>query len=195
MSDEDDKVELRRMPGYVKWPEALLHYIGEKPSREGLLETPERWLRAWSFWTKGYNEDPKEIMKVFEDGGEEHDQMVLVKNIPVYSHCEHHLAAIFGVAHVGYIPDGKICGLSKLNRVVDCFARRLQVQERLTDQIAGAISDTLDPRGVAVRLECRHMCMESRGVCQQGHSTITTALRGIFRDDNGAKQEFLDSIR
>lgn len=173
----------------------LLACIDPEPSRGGLTETPERVARAWKFWTRGYDEDPKEIMKVFEDGGKDHDQMVLVKNIPVYSHCEHHLAAIFGVAHVGYIPTGKICGLSKLNRVVDCFARRLQVQERLTDQIANAIANTLDPRGVAVRLECRHMCMESRGVCQQGHSTITTALRGIFRTDAAAKGEFLDAIK
>jgi GTP cyclohydrolase I len=173
----------------------LLSGIGESVDRGGLLETPERFSKAWAFWTKGYEEDPAEIMKVFEDGGEKYDQMVLVKNIPVYSHCEHHLASIFGVAHVGYIPDGKICGLSKLNRVVDCFARRLQVQERLTDQIAEAIHSTLDPIGVAVQLECRHMCMESRGVCQQGHSTVTTSLRGVFKSDGAAKQEFLDSIK
>lgn len=174
---------------------ALLGGVGEDITRGGLLETPERFAKAWEFWTKGYNEDPRDIMKVFEDGGEQYDQMVLVRDIPVYSHCEHHLAAIFGVAHVGYIPDGKIVGLSKLNRVVDCFARRLQVQERLTDQIAGAIFDVLNPHGVAVQLNCRHMCMESRGVCQQGHSTITTSLRGIFRSDTGAKQEFLNSVK
>ena len=173
----------------------LLAGVGEDGNRGGLTETPDRFSKAWDFWTKGYNEDPKTIMKVFEDGGEHYDQMVLVRDIPVYSHCEHHLAAIFGVAHVGYIPSGKICGLSKLNRVVDCFARRLQVQERLTDQIAGAIFDTLDPHGVAVQLKCRHMCMESRGVCQQGHSTITTSLRGVYHSDPSAKQEFLDSVK
>lgn len=168
---------------------------GEDREREGLQETPDRFAKAWEFWTKGYEEDPKDILKVFEDGAEQYDQMVLVRDIPVYSHCEHHLAAIFGVAHVGYIPDGKIVGLSKLNRVVDCFARRLQVQERLTDQIAGAIFGALNPHGVAVQLNCRHLCMESRGVCQQGHSTVTTSLRGVFRDDRGAKQEFLDSVK
>ena len=192
MATSDDD---RRMPGYTKWPEALLQYIGEDPQREGLQETPDRWLKAWRFWTKGYQEDPKDIMKVFEDGGEDYDQMVLVRDIPVYSHCEHHLAPIFGVAHVAYIPNGRICGLSKLNRLVDCFGRRLQVQERLTAQIADALVDTLAPDGVAVRLNCRHMCMESRGVCQQGHSTVTTALRGVFRTDPAAKSEFLDGIK
>ncbi len=175
--------------------EYLIRCIGEDPKRGGLIETPDRFAKAWAFWTKGYDEDPKEILKVFEDGGEQYDQMVLVKDIPVYSHCEHHLAPIFGVASVGYIPDGKICGLSKLNRVVDCFSRRLQVQERLTDQIAAAIHDVLSPRGVAVRLCCRHLCMESRGVCQQGHQTITTALRGVFKTDEGAKKEFIDQVR
>lgn len=173
----------------------LLNGVGEDRLRGGLIETPDRFSKAWAFWTKGYDEDPNQIMKVFEDGAEHYDQMVLVRDIPVYSHCEHHLAAIFGVAHVGYIPNGKIVGLSKLNRVVDCFARRLQVQERLTDQIAGAIFGALDPHGVAVQLNCRHMCMESRGVCQQGHSTITTSLRGIYRDDSGAKQEFLSAVK
>jgi len=173
----------------------LLRAIGEDPKRGGLVETPQRFEKAWAFWTKGYDEDPEKIMKVFEDGGESYDQMVLVRNIPVYSHCEHHLAAIFGVAHVGYIPDGRIVGLSKLNRVVDCFSRRLQVQERLTDQIAGSIHDVLSPRGVAVQLVCRHLCMESRGVCQQGHETVTTALRGLMKTDEGAKREFLDQVR
>lgn len=173
----------------------LLQYIGEDPTRGGLLETPKRFVKAWDFWTSGYRENVADIMKVFEDGGEDYDQMVLVRDIPVYSHCEHHLASIFGVAHVGYIPAGKICGLSKINRVVDLFARRLQVQERLTVQIADALQEHLDPKGVAVQLKCRHMCMESRGVCQQGHSTITTALRGTFRDDLGARTEFLDAVR
>jgi len=186
----DDKLSDRKQAARF-----LLDGIGEQRTRGGLVETPDRFAKAWDFWTKGYNENPKDILKVFEDGAETYDQMVLVRDIPVYSHCEHHLAAIFGVAHVGYIPKGKICGLSKLNRVVDCFARRLQVQERLTDQIAGAIFDVLSPHGVAVQLNCRHMCMESRGVCQQGHSTITTALRGIYSTDGSAKQEFLNSVK
>lgn len=172
----------------------LLQYIGEDPQRGGLLETPKRFLKAWDHWTKGYREDPETVMKVFEDGGENYDQMVLVRDIPVYSKCEHHLADIFGVGHVAYIPDGKIVGLSKLSRVVDIFARRLQVQERLTAQIADALERHLEPKGVAVMLRCRHMCMESRGICQQGHSTVTTALRGVFRDDAAAKDEFLKQV-
>lgn len=169
----------------------LLQFIGEDPTRGGLIETPARVAKAWKFWSRGYDEDPKTILKVFEDGGEDYDQMVLVRDIPVYSHCEHHLAAIFGTASVAYIPDGKICGLSKLNRIVDAFARRLQVQERLTHQVAESIDSVLSPKGVAVQLRCRHLCMESRGVCQQGHTTVTTALRGVFKDDVSAKEEFL----
>lgn len=173
----------------------FLRSIGEDPERGGLHETPDRATKAWAHWTKGYAQRPEEVLKSFEDGAEHYDQMVCVRNIPVYSHCEHHLAAIFGVAHVAYVPRGRIVGLSKLNRVVDVFARRLQVQERLTSQIADALAEGLDPRGVAVSLECRHLCMESRGVCQQGHTTITTALRGVFLDDPSAKQEFLETIR
>ncbi len=169
----------------------LLQFVGEDPKRGGLVETPARFAKAWRFWTKGYDEDPADLMKVFEDGGENYDQMVLVRDIPIYSHCEHHLAPIFGVAHVGYIPDGKICGLSKLNRLVDCFGRRLQVQERLTVQIADTLQELLQPKGAAVQLRCRHLCMESRGICQQGHTTITTALRGVFAEDPSAKEEFL----
>ncbi len=172
----------------------LLQYIGEDPSRGGLHETPARAAKAWDFWTSGYDTDPASVLKVFEDGAEGCDEIVLVKNIPVYSHCEHHLAAIFGVAHVGYIPDGKIVGLSKINRVVDLFARRLQVQERLTNQIADTLQEHLGPLAVGVVLECRHLCMESRGVCQQGHSTITSALRGAFREDPTARSEFLSLV-
>ncbi len=171
----------------------LLQFVGEDATRGGLLETPGRAAKAWQKWTSGYGQDPADVLKVFEDGGEDYNQMVMVRNIPVYSHCEHHLAAIFGKASVAYIPNGKIVGLSKLNRVVEIFARRLQVQERLTQQIADALNTNLEPKGVAVRLECRHMCMESRGVCQQGHSTITTALHGVFQDDPSAKKEFLDA--
>lgn len=169
----------------------LLQFVGENPARGGLVETPARAAKAWEFWTSGYDTNPAEVLKVFEDGAENCDEIVLVKNIPVYSHCEHHLAAIFGVAHVGYIPNGKIVGLSKINRVVDLFARRLQVQERLTNQIADTLLNHLDPQAVGVVLECRHLCMESRGVCQQGHSTVTSALRGAFREDATARAEFM----
>lgn len=167
-----------------------LQFIGEDTSREGLAETPARVAKAWEFWCKGYNEDPAEILKVFEDGAKGVDEMVLVRDIPFYTHCEHHMAPFFGRATVAYIPDGKIVGLSKINRLVDCFARRLQVQERLTTQIADAIMEHLKPKGVGVLVNARHLCMESRGVCQQGHSTVTSALRGVMVDGT-VRQEFL----
>jgi GTP cyclohydrolase I len=167
---------------------------GEESNREGLLDTPRRFESAWRYWTKGYEEDPASILKVFEDGAANYDEMVLVRDIPVYSKCEHHLADIFGVAHVAYIPNGRIVGLSKLSRLVDCFARRLQVQERLTTQIADSLVEHLQPRGVAVMLRCRHLCMESRGICQQGHTTITSALRGAILDETSARAEFMSLV-
>ena len=167
----------------------LLDGIGEDLDREGLLETPERVAKAWAKWTEGYHQDPNDFLKTFEEA--DYDEMVVVKDIPLYSKCEHHLADIFGTATVAYIPQGRVLGLSKLSRVVNVFARRLQVQERLTAQIANALQDSeLNPRGVGVRIRARHMCMESRGICQQGHHTITTALRGnMFSGE--ARQEFL----
>jgi GTP cyclohydrolase I len=173
----------------------LLEHIGEDPFRGGLQETPERFLRAWKHYTKGYDQDPAELLKVFEDGAENVDEMVLVRGIPVYSHCEHHLAPFFGVAHIGYIPSGKIVGLSKLSRLADVFARRLQVQERLTNEIADTLVKHLQPIGVGVVLECRHLCMESRGIQQQGHMTITSAMRGALREKPEARAEFMRLIR
>lgn len=169
----------------------LLEMIpGENADREGLAETPNRMRKAWQHWFSGYSIDIGELLKVFEDGAEGVDQMVIVKNIPIYSKCEHHLADIFGTATIAYIPNGKIVGLSKLSRLADAFARRLQVQERLTKQIADAIQEHLDPVGVGVVIKARHMCMESRGICQQGHHTITSALHGALRNDPAARQEF-----
>lgn len=173
----------------------LKEVIGEDPERGGLIETPIRVTKAWQHWAGGYKEDPAEILKTFEDGAEDYNQIILVKDIPVYSHCEHHLAPFFGVAHVAYIPDGKIVGLSKLSRVVDVFARRLQVQERLTSQVANAIQDALQPKAVGVIIECRHMCMESRGIQRQGASTVTSAMKGLFEWDRSAKEELLDLVR
>ena len=164
---------------------------GEQADREGLQETPARVAKAWEFWTSGYGQNAAEILKVFEDGAEGYDEMVVVKDIPIYSHCEHHLAAIFGTATVAYIPDGRIVGLSKLSRLTDMHARRLQVQERLTNDIAEDLWTHLRPRGVGVLIRARHMCMESRGVCQQGHHTITTALRGVFKDQSETRAEFM----
>ncbi len=169
----------------------LLYLVGENPNREGLVETPKRVLKAWDQWTAGYKVDIPGLLKVFNDGAENCDEMVMVKNIPIYSKCEHHLADIFGACTIAYIPNGKIVGLSKLSRVADAFARRLQVQERLTNQIADALHEHLNPKGVGVILSCRHMCMESRGICQQGHHTITSALRGVIKTDQSARAEFM----
>jgi GTP cyclohydrolase I len=173
----------------------LLQYCGEDANREGLLETPKRVAKAWAFWTAGYKMDPISEIKAFADGAERCDEMIIVKDIPIYSHCEHHMAAIIGTATIAYIPDGKIVGLSKLARVADIFARRLQVQERLTNQIADALVDGLDPKGVGVVITARHLCMESRGVCKQGQTTTTSALRGVFRENSETRSEFLSLVR
>ena len=176
-------------------PMRLLQYIGEDVTRGGLLETPARFLKAWQHYTSGYGKEASDLLKVFSDGAESCDEMVIVRDIPLYSQCEHHLAPFFGVAHVAYIPDGKIVGLSKLSRLVDMFARRLQVQERLTNQIADALNKELKPTGVGVIVRCRHLCMESRGICQQGHSTITSAMRGALLDNPSARSEFMELTR
>lgn len=169
----------------------LLQHIGEDTARGGLLETPKRVAKAWREWTKGYDQDPKDVLKVFEDGGEGYDEMVMVCNIPFYSHCEHHMAPFFGTATIAYIPNGKIVGLSKLSRILDIFARRLQVQERLTNQIVDTLMTELDALGAGCIIKARHMCMESRGVCQQGHYTTTSALRGVMKDQPDTRNEFM----
>lgn len=169
----------------------IIQYIGEDASREGLLETPARVQKALAHWFSGYKQDAKSLLKTFEDGSESYNQMVIVKDIPIYSKCEHHMADIFGTATIAYIPNGKIAGLSKLSRLADMFARRLQVQERLTQQIANALNEHLEPLGVGVLIKARHMCMESRGICQQGHHTITCALHGVLKDDFSARAEFM----
>lgn len=158
--------------------------------RPGIKETPMRAAKAWQEWTSGYEIDIAGIFKAFEDGAESVDEMVLVKDIPFYSHCEHHLAPIFGTCTIGYIPNGKIVGLSKLSRLTNAFAKRLQVQERMTTQIADALMDNLKPLGCGVVVKARHLCMESRGVCQQGHHTLTSALRGVLRTERDARAEF-----
>ena len=172
-------------------PTRLLQFIGEDPKREGLRETPARFLKAWEFWTSGYQGDPAKVLKTFEDGGERYDELILVRDIPLWSTCEHHLAPFFGVAHVGYLPDRRIVGLSKLVRLVEMFARRLQVQERLTAQVADALQEHLAPRGVAVLLSCRHSCMESRGVQRAGATTVTSALRGVLLQSQATRDEFM----
>lgn len=166
--------------------------------REGLQETPARVAKAWKFWTQGYGIDPSDLVKVFEDGAQGVDEMIIEVDIPFYSHCEHHLAPFFGLASVAYIPaqhEGKVLGLSKMNRLVDMYARRLQVQERLTNQIAEAMYDLLDPLGCAVMLRARHMCVESRGVQHRGCSTVTSAMRGCFKENPETRAEFLALAR
>lgn len=174
----------------------ILEYIGEDPVREGLEETPERFLKAWTqHWGWGYNQDVKKLLKVFEDGAESYDEMVLVKDIKLYSHCEHHIAPIIGVAHVAYIPNGKIVGLSKIARLVEVFARRLQVQERLTAEIATTLMKELEPLGVAVVIEAEHLCMSSRGIEKQGSKTVTSKLLGCFKDEESTRAEFMRLIK
>lgn len=176
------------------WRRFLAH-LGEDPSRQGLLETPERAEKAWRHWTSGYGLDPATILKTFDDGAEHYDELILVQGIPVYSHCEHHLAPFFGTATIGYVPDGKIVGLSKLTRLVECFARRLQVQERLTVQIAEALMTHLQPRSVGIVLKCRHMCMESRGIQAVGEETVTSVMLGEIRNVPAQRQEFFALIK
>ena len=172
--------------------EDILHLLGEDKSREGLLKTPERAAKAMKFLTEGYEQDPKQILQgaMFE---ESYNEMVIVKEIELYSLCEHHILPFFGKAHIAYIPNGHIVGLSKIPRVVDVFARRLQVQERLTEQILDCINDTLQPRGVAVVIEASHMCMMMRGVQKQNSTTTTSGFRGAFKDTD-TRNEFLKLI-
>ena len=168
----------------------LLDEIGEDPARDGLLKTPERVDKSLRFLTRGYHMSVREVIgdAMFE---ETHQSMILVRDIELYSLCEHHMLPFFGRAHVAYIPNGKIVGLSKLPRIVEVFARRLQVQERLTDQVADAIMDVLHPQGVGVVVDCVHLCMAMRGVEKQNSRTVTSALRGVFRDDPRTRDEFL----
>jgi GTP cyclohydrolase IA len=173
----------------------LLVGLGENPDRQGLQETPERMTRAWQHWTRGYTMDPASILKTFADGGERYNELIVVRRIPVYSHCEHHLAPFFGHADVGYLPAGRIVGLSKLKRLVDCFAARLQVQERLTQEVAQALIEYLAPKAVGVILRCRHLCMESRGISVPGEETVTSAMLGDLEANQALRAEFLSLSR
>jgi GTP cyclohydrolase I len=172
----------------------FLEKLGEDPEREGLRKTPERMEKAFLFLTAGYREDVNEILEtaVFQ---EEYDEMVVVKDVDIYSLCEHHLLPFFGKCHVAYIPDGKIIGLSKIPRIIEVFSRRLQVQERLTNEISTAIADTIRPKGVAVVIEAFHLCMRMRGVKNQSAFAITSSMKGIFRQDERTRLEFLHLIR
>ena len=173
---------------------AVLKEIGENPNREGLLKTPERVAKSMDYLTNGYELNPAEILQkaMFK---EEYNQMVLVKDIEMYSLCEHHMLPFFGKAHVAYIPNGHIVGLSKIPRIVDVFSRRLQVQERLTDQIKDCLQETLNPKGVAVVIEAQHLCMQMRGVEKQHSSTTSSAFSGLFLQDEKTRAEFMNLIK
>jgi len=184
-----DEEVTNKLEGYYR---GIIAGLGENDDREGLLKTPERAAKAMQFLTQGYDQDADEILRsaMFEEG---YSEMVIVKDIELYSLCEHHLLPFFGKAHVAYIPDGYIVGLSKIPRVIDVFARRLQVQERLTDQVLHAIQRTLQPRGAAVVIEARHMCMMMRGVQKQNSITTTSAFTGEFQKVE-TRNEFLNLI-
>jgi GTP cyclohydrolase I len=164
----------------------------DDPERDGLRETPERFLRAFEFWTSGYHQNPEDVFKTFDGNG--YDEMVTQLSIPYFSLCEHHLCPFFGMCHIGYIPNGPIVGLSKLARLLEVFARRLQVQEKLCSQVANALMEHLQPRGAGVVMQGRHLCLESRGVQKIGTITVTSALRGVFKDDAMVRAEFMSLV-
>ena len=172
----------------------VIENLGEDPTREGLLKTPERVAKAMQFLTQGYDQNPQEILKsaMF---AEKYDEMVIVKDIEVYSLCEHHMLPFFGKCHIAYIPNGHIVGLSKFPRMVDAFSRRLQVQERLTDQIRDCLQETLNPQGVAVCIEAQHLCMQMRGVQKQNSTTTTSAFSGAFIQEDITRQEFMSLVK
>ncbi len=173
----------------------LLRWAGDDPSREGLLDTPKRVVKAYGDWFSGYATDPEDYLKrTFEEVGG-YDEMVVLRDIEFESHCEHHMAPIVGKAHVGYLPNGRVVGISKLARVVEAYARRFQVQEKMTAQIARCIQEALEPRGVGVVIEAAHECMTTRGIHKRGVSMVTSKMLGSFREDARTRHEFLDLIR
>jgi GTP cyclohydrolase I len=200
--NDEDRVEPRsewahdmdpapeRNPEFEGLVHRMIELIGENPAREGLLKTPERVANSLTWLTRGYDLDVTDVVgdAVFEEAT---SSMVMVRDIELYSLCEHHMLPFFGKAHIAYIPNGRIVGLSKLPRIVEVFARRLQVQERLTEQVAQAIEDVLAPQGVGVVIECFHLCMMMRGVQKQNSQTVTSAVRGLFRSDPRTREEFL----
>lgn len=171
--------------------QTLLAYAGDDPAREGLLGTPDRVVRAFDEWFAGYRDDPKALLQRTFHEVEGYDEIVLLKDIPFESHCEHHLAPIIGHAHIGYLPDRRVVGISKLARVLEAYAKRLQIQEKMTAQIAHVIQDVLQPRGVAVVIEASHQCMTTRGVHKPGVNMVTSQMLGAFREDPTTRKEFL----
>ena len=172
----------------------LLLWAGDDPDREGLVGTPDRVARAYKEFFAGYEQDPEEILRTTFEEVEGYDEMVLVKDIGVESHCEHHMVPIIGRAHIAYIPNNRVVGISKLARVVDIFAKRLQIQEKMTAQIANAIENVLQPKGIAVVIDASHKCMTTRGVNKPESSTVTSAMRGVFKDNPRTRNEFLSFI-
>ncbi|HEU0277387.1 MAG TPA: GTP cyclohydrolase I FolE [Rhodanobacteraceae bacterium] len=172
----------------------LLRWTGDEPTREGLVDTPRRVVDAYAEWFSGYHEDPQEYLRRTFEEVAGYDEMIVLRDIRFESHCEHHLAPIIGRAHVGYIPNGKVVGISKLARVVDAFAHRLQIQEKLTAQIAACINEVLQPRGVGVVIDASHQCMTTRGVHKRGVSMVTSQMLGSFREDARTRAEFLRFI-
>ena len=173
----------------------LLRWAGDDPAREGLLDTPRRVVKAYSDWFSGYAEDPAEYLRRTFKEVDGYDELIVLRDIPFESHCEHHMAPIIGKAHVGYLPDGKVVGISKLARVVETYARRFQVQEKMTAQIARCIQDVLQPLGVGVVIEGAHECMTTRGIHKRGVSMVTSKMLGSFRDDARTRSEFLRFIQ
>lgn len=196
--NKEQKNTSQRKPERADVEEAvrtLLAWTGEEVDREGLLDTPKRVAKAYGEFFKGYEEDPAEVLKTTFDDVGGYSDIVLVRDIPFYSHCEHHMVPFIGTAHVAYYPSSGVVGLSKLARVVDIFARRLQTQENLTTQIASSIDENLKPRGVAVLMEAEHMCMSLRGVQKAGVSTVTTEFTGIFKEEADEQVRFMQLIR
>ena len=178
----------------LKAVKTLIEWAGDDPTREGLIETPKRVVAAYEEFFEGYNQDPEEILeKTFEEV-EGYDEMVIVKDIRLESHCEHHIVPILGKAHIGYIPNNRVVGISKLARIVDVFGKRLQTQETMTSQIANTIQKVLDPKGVAVVIDAGHQCMTTRGVHKTESSTVTSSMKGIFKENPVTRNEFLSFI-
>ena len=172
----------------------LIEWTGDNPDREGLIETPKRVAKAYEEFFDGYNQDPEEILRKTFEEVEGYDEMVIVKDIRLESHCEHHIVPILGRAHIGYIPNKRVVGISKLARIVDVFGKRLQTQETMTSQIANTIQKVLDPKGVAVVIDAGHQCMTTRGVHKPESSTVTSAMKGIFKDNAVTRNEFLSFV-
>ena len=189
--------KIRTKPSRKQAEEAvktLIQWAGDNPDREGLIETPKRVVNAYKEFLGGYNSDPEQVLSKTFDEVEGYDEMVIVRDIAIESHCEHHMVPFIGIAHIGYIPNKRIVGISKLARIADVFAKRLQTQETMTAQIADTIDEVLKPKGVAVVIDAEHQCMSSRGVSKKGASTITSRMIGVFRDNQKSRMEFMNLI-